>query len=46
MTDFYFVRHGQTSANAAGLKQGTINNDMTYLTETGKKTSTNGARTI
>lgn len=37
MTDFYFVRHGQTSANAAGLKQGTINNDMTYLTETGKK---------
>lgn len=37
MTDFYFVRHGQTSANVAGLKQGTINNDMIYLTETGKK---------
>ncbi len=37
MTDFYFIRHGQTSANAAGLKQGTINTAMTYLTETGKK---------
>lgn len=37
MTDFYFVRHGQTTANAAGLKQGTINTELTYLTETGKK---------
>ncbi|MBN6049753.1 histidine phosphatase family protein [Lactobacillus helveticus] len=37
MTEFYFVRHGQTAANAAGLKQGTINTDITYLTETGRK---------
>ncbi|ABX26332.1 histidine phosphatase family protein [Lactobacillus helveticus] len=37
MTDFYFVRHGQTAANAAGLKQGTINTKITFLTETGKK---------
>ncbi|GAA3192291.1 histidine phosphatase family protein [Lentilactobacillus kefiri] len=37
MTDFYFVRHGQTAANAAGLKQGTINTEITYLSETGKK---------
>lgn len=37
MTDFYFVRHGQTAANAAGLKQGTINSAITYLSETGKQ---------
>ncbi|WP_251908486.1 histidine phosphatase family protein [Lentilactobacillus kefiri] len=37
MTDFYFVRHGQTAANAAGLKQGTINTEITYLSEIGKK---------
>ncbi|KGL04770.1 histidine phosphatase family protein [Lactobacillus helveticus] len=37
MTDFYFVRHGQTTANVAGLKQGTINTKITFLTETGKK---------
>ncbi|MEE8824218.1 phosphoserine phosphatase 1 [Lentilactobacillus sunkii] len=37
MTEFYFVRHGQTAANAAGLKQGTINSEITYLSETGKK---------
>ncbi|CAM3198710.1 histidine phosphatase family protein [Lentilactobacillus buchneri] len=37
MTDFYFVRHGQTAANAAGLKQGTINSEITYLSETGKQ---------
>ncbi|GAD16134.1 histidine phosphatase family protein [Lentilactobacillus otakiensis] len=37
MTEFYFVRHGQTAANAAGLKQGTINTEITYLSETGKQ---------
>ncbi len=36
MTNFYFVRHGQTSANKAGLKQGTINSEITNLTEVGK----------
>lgn len=37
MTEFYFIRHGQTEANALGLKQGTINSDITLLNETGKK---------
>lgn len=37
MTEFYFVRHGQTVANAAGLKQGKINTEITYLSETGKQ---------
>lgn len=37
MTDFYFIRHGQTAANAIGLKQGIINTEVTYLSETGKK---------
>jgi probable phosphoglycerate mutase len=37
MTDFYFIRHGQTGANAIGLKQGIINTEITYLSETGKK---------
>ncbi|MBW1604964.1 histidine phosphatase family protein [Lactobacillus sp. Sy-1] len=37
MTDFYFVRHGQTAANAAGLKQGCINTPITYLSEKGKQ---------
>lgn len=37
MTDFYFIRHGQTEANAIGLKQGIINTEMTYLSETGKR---------
>ncbi|MGF2385338.1 histidine phosphatase family protein [Lentilactobacillus otakiensis] len=37
MTEFYFVRHGQTAANAAGLKQGKINTEITYLSETGKQ---------
>lgn len=35
MTTFYFVRHGQTTANATGLKQGTINDERTHLTEKG-----------
>lgn len=37
MTDFYFIRHGQTQANAMGLKQGTIISDITHLTELGKQ---------
>lgn len=37
MTEFYFIRHGQTEANALGLKQGTINSNITLLNETGKK---------
>ncbi|WP_283680497.1 histidine phosphatase family protein [Lentilactobacillus sp. Marseille-Q4993] len=36
MTTFYFVRHGQTNANAKGLKQGVINTEITYLNEVGK----------
>lgn len=35
MTTFYFVRHGQTLANASGLKQGQINTENTVLNETG-----------
>lgn len=37
MTDFYFIRHGQTKANALGLKQGTINTELTYLNEVGER---------
>lgn len=37
MTTFYFVRHGQTLANASGLKQGQINTENTVLNETGTK---------
>ncbi len=37
MTTFFFVRHGQTAANKAGLKQGTINTPNTYLTDLGKE---------
>ncbi|GAA3606812.1 histidine phosphatase family protein [Secundilactobacillus similis] len=37
MTDFYFIRHGQTKANALGLKQGTINTELTYLNEVGEQ---------
>jgi probable phosphoglycerate mutase len=40
MTTFYFVRHGQTTANATGLKQGTINDDRTHLTEKGHAQAT------
>ena len=36
MTEFYLVRHGQTTANATGIKQGSINSEMTHLTEVGK----------
>ena len=40
MTTFYFIRHGQTTANATGLKQGTINDERTHLTETGHAQAT------
>ena len=35
MTELYIIRHGQTAANVAGLKQGTIDDERTYLSETG-----------
>lgn len=37
MTTFYFIRHGQTDANAMGLKQGTINDERTHLTTRGQQ---------
>lgn len=37
MTTFYFIRHGQTTANTQYIKQGIINDDRTHLTETGKQ---------
>lgn len=37
MTEFYLVRHGQTNANATGIKQGSINSKMTHLNDVGKK---------
>ncbi|WDF82790.1 histidine phosphatase family protein [Lacticaseibacillus pabuli] len=36
MTTFYFIRHGQTDANALGLKQGIINDERTHLTAKGR----------
>ena len=36
MTELLIVRHGRTPANAAGLKQGTINTPQTYLSEVGR----------
>lgn len=36
MTTFYFIRHGQTTANAMGLKQGTINDARTHLSAIGQ----------
>lgn len=41
MTDFYLIRHGQTSANAAGLKQGTINTEITNLNARGLEQAKN-----
>ncbi len=35
MTDFYFIRHGQTSENVQGLKQGTMDTEITHLNEVG-----------
>ncbi|MFC6163481.1 histidine phosphatase family protein [Lactiplantibacillus dongliensis] len=37
MTTFYIVRHGQTTANAQNLKQGTINTAITHLNATGEQ---------
>ncbi|BDR57558.1 histidine phosphatase family protein [Xylocopilactobacillus apis] len=37
MTEFYFVRHGQTFANAKGLKQGTIDDEETHLNAIGRQ---------
>ena len=41
MTEFYFIRHGQTTANVLKMKQGTINTEMTYLNENGQKQAQN-----
>lgn len=41
MTNFYFIRHGQTSANAQGLKQGQINTEITNLNEIGQQQAKN-----
>ena len=40
MTELLIVRHGRTPANAAGLKQGTINTPQTYLSEVGRVQAT------
>ena len=37
MTQFYFIRHGQTKANVLKMKQGTINSEITYLNDNGQK---------
>lgn len=37
MTELFLIRHGQTMANKMGLKQGTIDDQRTYLTSTGKQ---------
>lgn len=37
MTEFYIVRHGKTNANVAGIKQGTINTENTYLNTLGRQ---------
>lgn len=44
MTTFYFVRHGQTLANASGLKQGQINTENTVLSNVGKEQATTLAK--
>lgn len=41
MTELYIVRHGRTFANEAGLKQGQINGENTYLNATGKRQAQN-----
>lgn len=41
MTEFYLVRHGQTNANLAGIKQGIINDKFTYLNDRGKEQARN-----
>lgn len=37
MTEFYFIRHGQTKANVLKMKQGTINTEITYLNDNGQR---------
>lgn len=37
MTELFLIRHGQTIANTMGLKQGTIDDERTFLTSTGKQ---------
>ena len=37
MTQFYFIRHGQTKANVLKMKQGTINSEITYLNNNGQE---------
>ena len=37
MTTFYIIRHGQTTANAQDLKQGTINTAITHLNDVGEQ---------
>ena len=37
MTTFYIIRHGQTTANAQNLKQGTINTAITHLNAVGEQ---------
>lgn len=37
MTEFYFIRHGQTKANVLKMKQGNINTEITYLNTNGQK---------
>lgn len=44
MTEFYLIRHGQTTANAMGLKQGVINSDITHLNDIGKQQASNLAK--
>ena len=37
MTEFYLIRHGQTTGNTQGIKQGTTNTAITHLNETGQQ---------
>ncbi|PMD73472.1 histidine phosphatase family protein [Companilactobacillus nuruki] len=36
MTEFYLIRHGQTTANVMKMKQGIINSKITYLNQNGQ----------
>lgn len=46
MTELYIIRHGQTAANVAGLKQGVINDERTYLATAGKQQAQALAQTL
>lgn len=37
MTEFYLIRHGQTTGNTQGIKQGTTNTAITHLNKTGQQ---------